>query len=256
MASGIPSSRRQISAMASTSAPGSKSGATARARTANSSAAVEFTPTSSDATREVTSPAMPNASRLVVRTVTSGQRARSCSTSRATSSSTCSQLSNTSRSCRARSASVTRSGQLTAASGATENTDATASATSPPSRIGASSMSQQPSRWRSDRAAASCSASRVFPIPPTPTRVTIRFVLSDSSSVAISDSRPTKLVAWTGRLPGTTSSVFSGGRSVTSPGAVTWKIATGSDRSLSRRSPRSTRSKPSASAAVDAATRI
>ena len=57
-------------------------------------------------------------------------------------------------------------------------------------------------------------------------------------------ARPTNDVRWTGRLPGKASSVASGGNSAVRPGAVSWKMCSGRERSRSRCSPRSTRPNP------------
>ncbi len=69
-----------------------------------------------------------------------------------------------------------------------------------------------------DRAATS-SARRVLPTPPTPVSVTSRCAFSARLQSAISASRPTKLVVGGRRFPGAGSSVLSGGKSVRRPSA-------------------------------------
>ena len=98
MASGRPSSRRTISSTtASSSGPGSNPGATALARSTNSCTAGASSPVEPAVARVGTvrscSPGTRRRSRLVVTIRTCGHRASSCSTSPATGSRTCSQLS-------------------------------------------------------------------------------------------------------------------------------------------------------------------
>src|ERR1700734_1736996 len=99
MASGMPSSLRQISTTASAS-PGwdnEKSDTTLWARSTKRFTAADSVPelTSSDGTRHNCSSLTPTPSRLVARTVTVAEAARIASTKSATLSTTCSQLSNT-----------------------------------------------------------------------------------------------------------------------------------------------------------------
>src|SRR5438093_677783 len=77
------------------------------------------------------------------------------------------------------------------------------------SEMASSSTIQIPSANSARRLSATCSASRVLPQPPGPTRVTSRFVFSSAFSSAVSRSRPIKLVSCRGRLLAT----FSGGGS-------------------------------------------
>ena len=94
MASGIPSSRAQISVtIAASSSVTVKSGLTRRARSSNNSTASPLS--DSEGTRQVTSPANPIGSRLVAINVRPGHDRRSASMSSALASSRCSQLSST-----------------------------------------------------------------------------------------------------------------------------------------------------------------
>ena len=99
-------------------------------------------------------------------------------------------------------------------------------ATSSGSATGASSASHTPSPVPSRASAAACSASRDLPIPPGPAIVTSRDPPAISArSSASSATRPTKLVAWDGRL--WRSAGWSRERSTPNPparpGPVTWK---------------------------------
>ena len=92
IASGMPSRRRQISVTAVVlSSVRWKSGRTWRARSVNNSMASSAS--DSDRTRQVTSPATPIGSRLVVKSVNPGQAPNRATISAAHASSRCSQLS-------------------------------------------------------------------------------------------------------------------------------------------------------------------
>ena len=182
--------------------------------------------------------------------------ARSCSTTSAAASSTCSQLSNTNNSRRPDSAWVMLAVTDRPACGVTPNTAATASGTAAGSPTGANSTSHTPSENSPVSSAATWIARRVLPTPPTPVRVTSRWARTCSASSFTAISRPTKLVVCTGRFPGTASNVRNGANSTRNPSARTWYRCSTPDRSRSRCSPRSTRSTPDTTAAVDAATRI
>ena len=69
--------------------------------------------------------------------------------------------------------------------------------------------------------AATSSARRVLPTPPTPVNVTNRCSWSAACTSATSDSRPMKLVTAGRRFPGLASSARNGGKSVRRPGART-----------------------------------
>ena len=96
--------------------------------------------------------------------------------------------------------------------GVTPNTAATASGTAAGSPTGANSTSHTPSENSPVSSAATCTARRVFPTPPTPVRVTSRWARTCSASSFTATSRPTKLVVCTGRFPGTASNVRNGGK--------------------------------------------
>ncbi len=97
---------------------------------------------------------------------------------------------------------------------------------------------------RGSNSAATCSASRVLPTPPTPVRVTRRWSASMPTSAVNSRSRPMNDVSCTGRFPGKASSERRGANSRSRPGPRTWKIRSAWARSRSRCSPRSTSSTP------------
>ena len=111
---------------------------------------------------------------------------------------------------------------------------ATAMATSAPSATGARSTSQQPSSKVGATAAATPSARRVFPTPPTPVNVSSRSRLAVSARFITSSVRPRSSVRMVGRLVGTASTVRRCGN-VPPP---TWKTCSGAARSRSRCSPR------------------
>src|SRR5580692_521441 len=79
-------------------------------------------------------------------------------------------------------------------------TDRTAWGTSIASPTGASGTNQTPSGISSVSRAAASMASRVFPVPPGPVRMTSRDSPSSLLTRFSSSSRPTKLVSWAGRL--------------------------------------------------------
>ena len=95
IASGIPSSRWQISTTASSSSTGETPRATAHARSTNSDAAAESGPvrTSRGGTGQSNSSLIRNPSRLVARILTVSERAKIESITSAAASNTCSQLS-------------------------------------------------------------------------------------------------------------------------------------------------------------------
>jgi hypothetical protein len=218
IASGSPSSRRQISTTAVTlSWVTAKPGWTATARSANSRttgwamASPAEAPGSgrpSGGTGHRASPRIPSGSRLVASTRSLGQRPSRLSTSRAAASITCSQLSSTSSVWVADSASTRRLIASRGMAGGSSNPTSrrpsalvTACGTSPGSVTAASSTSHAPPGTSSAILAATVVASRVFPAPPGPTSVTRRPSLSCLSICACSCSRPTKLVRATRRLP-------------------------------------------------------
>jgi hypothetical protein len=183
-----------------------------------------------------TSHSTPSPSRRleVTSTCTPGAR-RSSSASAPAASPSCSRLSSTSSSSRP----VRWSASSSSGSRGTASDTPSARARSATTRSAASSRwaglvptndtNTTPSGWRSSRAAATSSASRVLPMPPGPTRVTSRHVGSSSRSRrrASSGSRPTSVVSGRGRSGVATAAVrgatvasarvASSGRGVSSP---------------------------------------
>ena len=104
---------------------------------------------------------------------------------------------------------------------------------------GASSDTHAPSRNSGSRSAASCSARRVLPTPPTPVSVTSRCSASALPTRFSSASRPTNVASCDGRFVGRASSERSGGKSSARPSATTWCTRSGRERSRRRCSPRS-----------------
>ena len=127
----MPSNREQISATAAivAASPESNAGLTAMARSTNNSTAGDAVPVraSSDGTGHNCSAATRSPSRLVASTCTVGAPARITSTSSALSSSTCSQLSNTTSSRRPAKACATLAAMDVPAGVDTPNALATAS---------------------------------------------------------------------------------------------------------------------------------
>ena len=224
MASGRPSSRRQISATSwAFSLVSSKPGASARARAANkrteAACAGSREPrggTGSAGTTNSYSPLSRSTVRLATRTTSPGAAASSSATTGAPSM-TCSKLSRTSKSRLVRRYDITspasRSPEVFSPSPA-----AIAAGTRSAVRTGARSTNRTPSaNWGASRPAAA-TARRVFPTPPGPVRVIRRtpWPITRSSTLAASDSRSTSGVAGTGRAPASTASGARPGGRVTS----------------------------------------
>jgi hypothetical protein len=182
----------------------SKLGFTARARSTNNRTAAERTPSSTlrDGTGERCSALTHSPSRDVAIVVTPAVRARIVSTESAAAFSTCSQLSRTTSRRRPDRASAMASVTLWAPWGATRSAAATASGTAAGLFTGASSTNHAPSANSPTKSPATRSASRVLPTPPTPVRVTSRWLAANLTRSATSASRPTKLVVSDGRFPG------------------------------------------------------
>jgi hypothetical protein len=198
MANGIPSRRRQISTTASASLAldSEKREATLWARSTNRLTAAESMParTSSEGTSHSCSSATPKPSRLVARILTVADCAKIASTRSAAASRTCSQLSNTSNRTRPSNAAATDSLTLLPGCWVMPSTAATASGTAAGSVTAASSKSQIPSGNSSPSGAATSTARRVLPTPPTPVRVTNWCSRRVAFTSASSDSRPISLV--------------------------------------------------------------
>ena len=195
MASGMPSSRRQISSMvASSSAFGLNCGSAA-ARSTNRRLA-----SASDGTRQATSPSQCSGSRLVASTRTPGPARSRSSARRAQASMTCSQLSSTMIASRVARWAASASCAERCAGIGTPAASAVACATRPPSARPASSTNQMPSGTGSILASVSM-ARRVLPQPPGPMSVSSRTRASRRTISARSRSRPTNEVSGWGRLP-------------------------------------------------------
>lgn len=213
MASGSPSSRRQISSTAAGSSAARKPGRTDAPRSANNWCAGAGRSGSSGRT---TSPGTPSGSRLVAITVSPGQCRTSSSANSAAAATTCSQLSRTSSRLRCAQWSTIRAAgspcsPAVRASMAGEKTvvsrrpsaDSTAPGTASGASSGASSATHTPSGWSPASAAASSSESRVFPDPPGPVSVISRCPRTATSArrEASSASRPTNESSRARRFP-------------------------------------------------------
>ena len=231
MASGMPSRVRHSRATASAlSLPSANPDRAAEARSANSCSAScrarsardsgsRPACTDSGGTRHTVSPRTRSGSRLVAITRSDGQLASSCCTSSAHPCTTCSQVSRTISSCRARRASARVAIRGRSCSSRIPNVAATRRGMRSASAVSASSTSQVPSGNSGTRSQASRTARRVFPIPPGPHRVRARTSLSKSASSLRSRSLPMKLFGSAGRLPG------AGGAAVVMASGTVWLMA-------------------------------
>ena len=133
-------------------------------------------------------------SRLVARILTVAERERIASTMSAAASRTCSQLSSTSSLDRPSNAAATLSARVIP--GLLGDAQHRGDRVGHRRRIGRPPPARLPIRRRGNRAparAATSSASRVLPTPPTPVKVTSRCALSAEATSASSDSRPIRL---------------------------------------------------------------
>ena len=261
IANAIPSRRRQITATASASVVviEAESGVDGLGPFDEQLDRLGVAPASTprDGTGHNCSAPTRSPSREVAMTFTVAVRARIVSISSAAASRRCSQLSKIISKRRPESASAMLSVTDRPAWGVTPNPVATTSATAAGSPRGASSISHTPSGNSGTSSAATWRARRVLPTPPTPVKVTRRWVRTSVTSSSMAPARPTKLVVWTDRFPGTASRVRKGGNSTRRPSARTWKIRCTPERSRKECRPRSIRTTSSATnSAVDAATRI
>ena len=211
IASGNPSSRRQMAATAAAlAAVRAKSGRAACARATNSCTAgaaptastvvaISASGSASGGTGNSCSPEMRNTARLVARTLRLGQATRRSAMS-GVASSTCSRLSRTRSRCFAAECRDQRLGERAVASLAHAERCAIAEATSAGSGTAASGTKTAPSANSASAAAATASASRVLPTPPGPTSVSRRISgrRRRSVNVATSRSRPTSAVSGAG----------------------------------------------------------
>ncbi len=166
-------------------------------------------PRSDSTTREVTS----------VRSLGAAVRSSSIT---GPASATCSKLSTTWRSSRWRRWSLTPSRIGRSGDSGTPSALATAAGTSAGSVTGDRSTKQEPSRYWGSRSVATRRASRDFPDPPGPVRVSRRVRPRSRSTSAISSSRPTNEVSCGGRLLGLASSALGAGKSAGSPSTTSW----------------------------------
>ena len=253
-ASGMPSSRVQTDATAAAlPALNRKVGRAAVARSTNkrtesqSPKASGFWPPGggrpSGGRGRTDSPPMPRASRLVASTESLGHDFSSVSVSRATASIRCSQLSRISSSGweRRASKSAVRSRP---ASSRRLRTPAISCSIRAGSDSSASSTSHVPPGYSSRASAASCKASRVLPVPPVPTSVTIRESASLACAAARSASRPIKEVRDAGRLVGNKSGRRSGGNPAGRPGADASQISDADAKPFSVWRPKDRRDTP------------
>ena len=171
--------------------------------------------------------------------------AESSSSRTGPASATCSKLSTTHSSSRSRRCSLTPSRTGRSPASGTPRALASAAGTRAGSVTGARSTNQAPSPNRGSSSSATARASRDLPDPPGPVRVSSRVWSRSRSTSAISDSRPTNELSWTGRLPGRASRVRGGGNSSGRPSPASWWRRSGSARPRSRCGPRSRRVAPS-----------
>ena len=209
IASGIPSSRWQISTTASSSSTGETPRATAHARSTNSEAAAESGPvrTSRGGTGQSNSSLIRNPSRLVARILTVSERAKiELDHVGSRVQHVFAVVEHQQPHDAPSNAAATLSATLSPACWVMPRTAATDSGTAAGSLTAASSMTHTPSGKLPAERAADSSASRVLPTPPTPVNVTNRCAFSAVSRSASSASRPTKLVVGRRRFPGVASS--------------------------------------------------
>ena len=210
IASGRPSSRRQMDSTAPALASVTwKVGRTSCARCSNSWTASQRASSEavgvrlavgseSGGTGQLRSPSTPRASRLVASTTRAGQAARMPSASPAAAPARCSQLSSTISTGRSATYSAMASATSCPGVSGTPSLDATVGPTMPGSSIWASSTQQTPPGKDLAAEAAAASASRVFPVPPGPVRVSRRLRARACTMSPSSLSRPTSGVRRTG----------------------------------------------------------
>ena len=242
MASGSPSSRRQISAIAPafplvSSKPADAACARCTNRRTEAHRCTSASPpapiggTGRGGTGNSCSPLSRNTIRLVTSATTPGAAPSSSATSGAASI-TCSKLSSTSTSRRARRydfrSVISLPPEVFSPSAA-----AIAAVTSSAARTGPSSTNRTPSSKPGPSRCATSTASLLFPTPPGPVRVTRRTPSARTRSLtaAASSSRPTSGVAGTGTAPASDASPAA-----TSPdGALSNRSLSSTARSFSTR---------------------
>ncbi len=223
IASGIPSSPRQIWTTAAALRSSSRKDGSARpARSTNSrtesariiravSPASSGSGTDSDGTRHRVSSGRPSGSRLVASIRSCRQPASRISAMPAHASIRCSQLSRMINGSRPPRWATSASDGARADRSRSPSAAATAAATDWAALTPARSTHHTPAGVRSANAAPTASARRVFPHPPAPTRVTSRERASSRRTVPTSRPRPTNRVRTAGRLPGVPAAPGSAG---------------------------------------------
>ena len=189
----------------------------------------------------VRSSARPSASRLVASAWASGAPVRMASTRSRADARTCSQLSSTTSPPPAARKSTTDSLALRPAGWVAPSAASATCGTASALVAGARSTHHTSGEVLATRCATS-SATRVLPMPPTPTSVTSGAVATLSTAAATSAARPTSAPSGRGsraRRAVGASSLRSGGNSRWRPGAASWKTRSLRSRSLRRCSPRS-----------------
>ncbi len=184
IARGMPSRRRQISpTTGSFSAVGVNEWSTARARSIKSATASSIR---SDGKRKMRSPLTLSGSRLVARTRSRGQPAKSTAAAAAAPSMTCSQLSSTSARFLLRRCAISTCSNERPVSSCTFKAEAIAAITAPELSRDANPTKRAPKMPLPRKSPATRSAVCVLPTPPLPTSVTNRFSRSSALISAIS----------------------------------------------------------------------
>ena len=213
IASGSPSSLRQTCSTATALSSASRNeGRTSWARCSNSLTAsnsasvdapgvVSSRGSDSGGTGQLCSPSTPSSSRLVVRIDKEAQARSRRSARSATAAARCSQLSRTSSTGRSPMCSAIVIVTSCPGTSGMPRPSATACGAMAGSSIGASSTQHTPPGNRPCATSAAARASRVFPVPPGPVRVTSRLRARASTTSWSSRWRPTSGASRTGSRP-------------------------------------------------------
>jgi hypothetical protein len=260
IASGRPSTRRQISPINPTARSVSSEGcirppARSRNKRTAGHASISARPASVAATasgdsRWFSSSTTHSGSRLVASTCRPGSRAINSSTSWATADTTCSQLSSTSSRSRSASHRVSASTWDSPPERCSPTCVATSPATRSADRSDASQTTKTPSGNLADDSAATASANAVLPTPPGPVTVVNGTDATVSAISAISLSLPTsrrdrtagvwRLANWASGCPDTCSSIPTTAKSpipaYANPGPVARSVRTGATHPYSQAS--------------------
>jgi hypothetical protein len=241
--SGIPSTLRQILAMAGQSSePGSKSGTAVVARSRKSNTESADSPpapsgSGSDATRTIASPSMPRDSRDVATIRTSGAASRIRRIAAAAPLSTCSQLSTIKSMLRPARWRSTTSSIEACSVGRSPNTLPMACMTREDSGTEASSTSHAPSGYFEMARRPASVANLVLPVPPVPVRTTRRWESRRRATSSSSRLRPMNDESTSPRFVFLPSVVFSGAPGLGAPGWGISKMRSASSSPASRCSP-------------------